>query len=305
MVEGTPQIGFMQDQNNDPKGVYAGVLIGDTYVFPPLRLVPGEIPVPAYDATDTVNAPLKIKKTLTAEDVPNLMEAGYTEEMANWLVKNAPDFAVRGRQLVRMKNNKVTAYLGPDGQWVKEETRFEIMPKLTFDFLASGGVPPYISQEDIDSLAWLHWVMRQTQSIAPNLPEIIRRPVVRSDRDLRYDASRQEETDFWTNEESRMSKRVSWASTDSSFDNGSPFDTVKAVVFYPKDGSLIWAVEIAHSNPGLDRLTDLPNISVDFSQTSRKYSDEMGKIFEEWDLQNEVPKSAEFKIFCNYSAKKE
>ncbi len=288
-VEGEPQIVFIQDQNNDPKGVYAVILSGDTYIFPPLRLVPGEIPAPAYDATDNVNAPLKIKKTLTIDDVPNLVESGYTEEMANWLVDNAPDFAVRGRQFVRMKNNKVAAYLGPEGQWVKEETRFEIVPEFTEAHMYQTEKLPYISQEDIDSGAWLQYVMRQTESMAPDLSKIIWGAIGLGGRDIRHNASREDEAKFWTDPDNRESKRASWAMTDTSFNNGSPFDTVKAVAYYRKDGGIVWAQVIGHSNPGIGMLDDLPNRNTSFSQTSRAFPEDLEEIILNWDINDEVP----------------
>jgi len=221
--------------------------------------------------------------------VPNLMEAGYTEEMANWLVKNAPDFAVRGRQFVRMKNNKVTAYLGPEGQWEKEETRFEIVPEFTEAHMYQTEKLPYISQEDIDSLTWLHWAMRQTPSMTPVLSEIIWGPMGIGGRDLRYNASMDDYYKFWTDESHRSSRRASWAMTDTSFDNGSPFDSVKAVVFYRKDGRMVWAQEISHSNPGMKVYDDLPNYDIGFSQTSRVYPENTKDILLEWDINDEVP----------------
>jgi len=216
--------------------------------------------------------------------VPNLMEAGYTEEMANWLVKNAPDFAVRGRQFVRMKNNKVTAYLGPEGQWVKEETRFEIVPEFTDKMHQGLEKPLWLDQVDVDNNDWLFYVMRNTKSVAPDLSKIIWRPIS-GGQFLSYQDPMEEMTPVWLEHpETRMSRRVSWAATDSSYPDsyGFPFDTVRAVVFYNPDGSMVWMKVRSMSNPGVVNPEDLPRYDLGTTVTGLTTSVEEKAIYDKW-----------------------
>jgi len=284
MVEGEPQIVFMQDQNNDPKGVYTGISMGDTYIFPPLRLVPGEIPAPAYDATDNVNAPLKIKKHFSSEtwidpvtgletnDVQLLVDSGYDEEMAKWLVDNAPDFAIRGRQFVRMKNNKVTAYLGPEGKWVKEETRFEMYPEWN-----EGNVQSlYYS----DVTEWMYWGMRNDNTGPFVMKQMIWNPITKAvGGNCSYVTYQWMEgfMQWLDNPSTEPARRVTWAKlADSPVHN---LDSARLVKLTERDGSMHWMAMLDYKVPS-ER--SLPSISCTNPEFDGLISQETTALMEQW-----------------------
>jgi len=190
-----------------------------------------------------------------------------------------------------MKNNKVTAYLGPEGQWVKEETRFEIVPELTEAHLNQTEKLPWVEESEI--WEWMQYVARNMKPRNKIIGDIAWAPMdLAGSGKIIEHANLVGVEEIWINDPStRMSDRISFAATNTKYPESMnyPFDTLRFVINYRKDGGQVWTVGHGTSSPGLGTLTDLPGCDFDTTLADVTLSEKQKELILEWAITGEPP----------------
>lgn len=276
---------FLEDQNNDPDSVLAAIETEDAYLFPSLKLIEDGIARTIYDRTAWVNDPFTVYKTITYVQA---IKQGFSDEMAKWL--DGTNFAIRGRQMVRLRGNEVVAFMGKKGQWVKE-----------FDWQIctnSSCVTSFeVTEKQLNDYEYLDFVRRNDTSGPFDLSKVQFVALHEWDGSAfgncvsAYTAmSTDEFNKFYSDVSVRPSRRVAFANW--IFDKTNGYNRIiKIVKFVNPDGSLVWIQQKMSPKDPTDTVDDYPMVEFTDSRFLGQNDPKIAQGLREWIKTGYMPKS--------------